>query len=213
VKIIGVVSNSAYRDIRDEAPRVLYLSFAQEADPTRERTIFLSNDVDSGRSIDLLRGAVRELDRNLPVYDIKTFAEQKAESLASNRLVATLSTFFGALALLLAGIGLYGVLAYEVNQRTIEIGIRMSLGASRAHVLWMVIRRTLLMVGGGVVLAVPLGRFCFSLISTLLFHVSPNNPLLFTASCCVLTVVALLAAASPALRAARIDPLRAIREN
>jgi ABC-type antimicrobial peptide transport system permease subunit len=142
---------------------------------------------------------------------VKTFAEQKAESLARERLTATLSGFFGALALLLASIGLYGVMAYGVLRRTREIGIRMSLGAQRAAVMWMVLRGSLAMVAGGIAVGLPLSLWLSRVVTTLLFGVSPGDPATLVAAVLVLAVVAVLAGLVPALRASRVDPMVALR--
>jgi ABC-type antimicrobial peptide transport system permease subunit len=142
---------------------------------------------------------------------VKTFAQQKLESLAPDRLLATLSKFFGGLALLLASIGLYGVMASSVQRRTREIGIRMSLGASRSSVLWMVMRSCLLLVGAGIAAGVVLSLVLSKLLTSLLFGVPPRDPFAIVAAALVLTIVAALAGYIPAFRASRVDPMIALR--
>ena len=147
----------------------------------------------------------------MPVFNIKTFSEQKAESLARERLIATLSGFFGALALLLAAIGLYGVIAYAIQRRTHEIGIRMSLGAGPSTVLWMVLRGALGMAITGIAIGLMLSSWHSRLVTAQLYGVSPSDPMTFATACVVLATVAVLAASVPAWKASRVDPMVALR--
>jgi predicted permease len=211
VRIIGIAADSKYRSVREDTPRIAYLSLQQERSPSRERTIYLRTLRDPALIAPALRAAIRELDRNLPVYGLKTFAEQKAESLAGERLIATLSGFFGVLALLLAATGLYGVLAYLVERRKREIGIRMSLGAGRENVVWMVLRGALAMGAAGLATGVPLSRWLSTLVEKQLFGIRPGDLETLAAACAVLTAIVVLAAAIPAWRASRVDPLAALR--
>jgi predicted permease len=210
-RIVGIAADSKYRSVREDTPRIAYLSFQQERSPSRERTVYLRTAGDPALAASALRGAIRELDKNLPVYGLKTFAEQKAESLASERLIATLSGFFGVLALLLAATGLYGVLAYLVERRTREIGIRMSLGAGRDHVLWMVLRGALAMAAAGLALGAPLSRWLSTLVEKQLFGIRPGDLATLAGACAILTAVVVAAAAIPAWRASRVDPMIALR--
>jgi ABC-type antimicrobial peptide transport system permease subunit len=154
---------------------------------------------------------VRAIDANQPIYDIKTMDERLARSLEARRFAATLLGVFAGLALLLAAIGLYGVIAYLVAQRSHEIGIRVALGASRADVLKLVLKQAiqlaLLGVGVGLAAAFALTR----LMASLLYGVSATDPLTFAAISVILTAVALTASYVPARRATRIDPMAALR--
>jgi len=210
-RIIGLAADSKYRSVREDTPRIAYLSFRQDRSPSRERTVYLRTAADPAFTAPALRAVIRGLDRNLPVYGLKTFAEQKAESLSSERLLAALSGFFGVLALLLAAIGLYGVLAYLVERRTREIGIRISLGAGRDRVLWMVLRGALAMAAAGLALGVPLSRWLSTLVVKQLFGIQPGDVGTLAGACAVLTAVVVAAAAIPAWRASRINPLTALR--
>jgi predicted permease len=210
-RIIGIAADSKYRSVREDTPRIAYLSFQQERSPSRERTIYLRTAGDPALLAAALRGAIREMDRNLPIYGLKTFAEQKAESLTSERLIATLSGFFGLLALLLAATGLYGVLAYLVERRTREIGIRMSLGAGRDQVLWMVLRGALAMAAAGLAVGAPLSRWLSTLVEKQLFGIRPGDVATLAAACAILAAVVVAAAAIPAWRASRVDPIIALR--
>jgi putative ABC transport system permease protein len=161
-----------------------------------------------------VRNIVTSMDPDLPLYDIKTMEEYLAVSVATPRFHAMLLEAFAALALLLTGIGLYGVIAYAVAQRTHEIGIRITLGASRADVVQMVLksglRLTAIGVSAGVVLALVAGRYISSA-SSLLFGVKPTDIVTFAAVIVIVTLVSLLACYIPAYRASRVDPMIAMR--
>jgi ABC-type antimicrobial peptide transport system permease subunit len=151
------------------------------------------------------------VDRNLPLFDVKTQTEQADQALAQERLFARLTGFFGLLALVLASIGLYGVMSYSVAQRTREIAIRMALGATQSVILRRSVGQGMLLAATGIAIgtaaAVALTRF----ISSFLFGVAPNDPLTFVVIALMLTIVALLACWIPARRAARVDPMIALR--
>jgi ABC-type antimicrobial peptide transport system permease subunit len=157
-----------------------------------------------------IREQVRALDRNLPMK-IAPFSTLMDANLVQERLIATLSAFFGGLALLLASIGLYGVMAYNVQRRTREIGIRMSLGAGRGVVLWMVLRKCLAMVLAGVAIGAPVSLWLSRLVTHQLFGIAPGDPLTIGVAATAMTAVALLAGYLPAYRASRVDPTVALR--
>lgn len=211
LEIIGIARDSKYRSVLEEVPRILYLSFQQETSPTRERTLYLRTQGDPRRLTTSLEAAIHGLDAALPLYDVKTLAVQKDESLLTERLVATLSGFFAALALILAAIGLYGVVAGSAYARTREIGIRMSLGSTRTAVIWLVLREALALVVVGVVAGVPSCLWLSRFVQSQLFGVRASNPLVLSAACAVLAGVAALAAVVPAWRAAHVNPVVALR--
>lgn len=211
VQVVGVSRDSKYRSVREETPRIVYLSLDQDETPGGNRTLYLRTAGDPNALMAALRNEIQALDKDLPLYNVKTFADQKAESLAQERLIATLSGFFGALALLLASIGLYGVMAYGVLRRSREIGIRISLGAPRASVQWMVLRECLVMVALGVTIGAPLSYWLSKLVAGQLFGVSPGDPVTLAAATAVLLGAAALAGYLPAWRASRVDPLVALR--
>jgi predicted permease len=211
VEIVGIARDSRYSGVREDTPRIAYMSFQQERSPSRERTVYLRTTGDPVVYAGALRSVIRALDRSLPVYALKTFSEQKAESLSSERLTAALSGFFGILALLLSATGLYGVLAYMVHRRTREIGIRMSLGANRGAVVWMVLRGALALTAAGLALGVPLCLWLTRFLQSLLFGIKPGDVATLAAACALLGAVVVLAACIPAWRASRVDPTVALR--
>jgi ABC-type antimicrobial peptide transport system permease subunit len=145
------------------------------------------------------------------VFGVVTMDEQIRDKLTQERMIAQLVSFFGALALLLACIGLYGVMAHGVARRTNEIGIRMALGARGGNIAWMVLRETLILVGVGLALGVPAALFAGRLVSSQLFELRGADPWTLIGAAVVLTVVAMLAGYIPARRASRVDPLTALR--
>ncbi|HEX8999582.1 MAG TPA: FtsX-like permease family protein, partial [Blastocatellia bacterium] len=159
-----------------------------------------------------IRQAIKQVNGQLPVDEVVSMSGHVGRSLAPQKLVARLAAFFGVLALLLACVGLYGVLSYAVARRTNEIGIRMALGAQSRHVLWLVLREALALLGGGVVLGLLAAVSVNRLASSLLFGLKPNDPLTLVTATVLLCVVAVLAGYLPARRAARVDPLVALRD-
>src|SRR5215475_9460910 len=207
-EIVGVVKDAKHGGPRGFTRGVLYSpTFGQNATTFQLRTA-----ADPTGVIGAVRQAAREIDANLPLYNIKTLARQVDESLAQERLISALSGFFGLLSLLLAAIGLYGILAYAVSRRTREIGIRIALGAHPGTVLRMVLRQGLILtlLGVGFGLAASLGAT--RLIASQLFDVTPTDSVTFVAAPILLLTVALLAGLVPAMRATNVDPLIAIRQ-
>ena len=168
-----------------------------------------------GAVLSQVRQAVQDIDRNLPLFDIHTLAEEMGAVLIRDRLIATLSTVFSTLALLLACVGLSGLLSFSVVQRRAEMGIRMALGANRADVIWTVMREALLLVGAGVLIGVPaslvLGRLASNRISGLLFGLQSTDPLTIAGATLLLALIAAGAGYLPARRASRVDPMVALR--
>jgi putative ABC transport system permease protein len=160
-----------------------------------------------------LRRAVAEVDPSLPLYDLGTMQGRVMDSLAESRFSTLLLTIFGAIALILAAIGVYGVISYGVAQRTQEIGIRMALGARHGDVLALVVRHGAALAGTGLLLGLAAALALSGLLSSLLFEVSPTDPPTFAAGLVVLSLVAVLAAVLPARRAARTDPAVALRND
>jgi ABC-type antimicrobial peptide transport system permease subunit len=157
------------------------------------------------------RAVVASMDANLPLTDVRTMQEQVASTMANERIFAELTSGFGVLALVLASIGIYGIMAYTVARRTSEIGIRMALGARSAQVLGMVLREVWWMAGMGVLLGVGMALWLGRLVSSMLYGLEASDPLTLAGIAALLMVIALLAGLGPARRAAGIDPMRALR--
>src|SRR6266542_4154341 len=207
-EIVGVVKDTKHSSLRETTQGAFYTpGFGQ-----RDTTFQLRTVADPTRIIGAVRQAAREIDANLPLYNIKTLATQVDESLVQERLISMLSSFFGLLSLLLAAIGLYGILAYAVSLRTREIGIRIALGAQPGAVLRMVLRQGLILtlVGVGFGLAASLGAT--RLLTSQLVDVTPTAPVTFVVAPILLLTVALLACLVPSRRATNVDPVIAIRK-
>jgi predicted permease len=214
IEIVGLAEDAKYTSQRDEVQPTVYLSWRQSLKSVGASTFEIRTAGDPGHFVSGIRQAVSEVDSNLPLTNIRTQLEQADETLSMERLFAKLLALFGVIAQLLAAIGLYGVMAYSVSQRTHEIGIRMALGANRGRVLRMVLRQgmalTVVGVGIGVAGAYALTKYLESLTS-MLFGVEPRDPVTFVGIGIGLTLVALIACLVPARRATRVDPLTALR--
>ena len=216
IEIVGICKDAKYTSQRDDVPPTMYASYRQER-PLGAATFEVRTAGDPNGLVASVRNAVRDIDTNLPLLNIKTQVEQADETLRMERLFAKLLTLFALLAQQLAAIGLFGVLAYTVSQRTHEIGIRMALGADRASVLKMIVKQGMTLAVLGVVLglagAYVLTKYLESWISLskMLFGVKVSDPLTYGVIALLLTLVALIACYVPARRATKVDPLVALR--
>ncbi len=174
-------------------------------------TVYVRTEQDPAILGGAARQVVANLDPNLPVYGLKTLIEQVNETTFSDRFVTALSLAMGLLAALLAAVGLYGVMAYVVARRTREIGIRMALGASRETIGWLVLREVFRMTAVGVLIGLPAAFGVGWLIQSLLFGVKASDPYVFALTVILLAVVTFLASVLPARKAARVDPMVALR--
>jgi putative ABC transport system permease protein len=209
LEIVGVVGD-VHADGLDTpaAPRVYFALYQR---PANEMAIFLRGAPNSSATKQAVAAAVEGVDPNLPVYGIRTMQEMMANSLERRRFVLTLMALFGALALFLASIGIYGVMAYAIGQRSQEFGIRMALGAEPRDILLLAFRPGVVLTGIGIAVGLLGGLGAARLMSSLLFGVAPYDPLTFGAVVAVLTLVALAACGIPARRALRIPPSIALR--
>jgi predicted permease len=210
VEIVGIVSDASLYDIREQAPPTLYLPSTQYGEYMGWSQLMLRTNVAPSAMANGVRQAVDSLGHE---YVAKTHlvVETIDRSLLRERVFAILSAFFGALALLLAGIGLYGLMAYNVSRRTQEIGVRIALGAARNNVLSMILRETLGVTGLGVALGLACALAASQVIVNMLYGVSAQDPATLAAAAAVLFAVAALAGWIPARRAMRVDPMVALR--
>ncbi|MGH9816334.1 MAG: ABC transporter permease, partial [Candidatus Acidiferrales bacterium] len=207
-RVVGVVADSKYRSMTEPMIPTMYLPLAQNY---QNRIVLMVRSPRPSAQVDAVRAAVRSLDANMPVFGVRTLAEQRARSLSTPRMAATLLSMLGALGLLLGTLGLYGVMAYLVTQRTHEIGIRMALGAARRDILRMVLGQALRLVLIGVALGLAGAFAATRLIQSLLQGVEPQDPQTIAAVATLLVAAALAACLLPARRALRVDPMTALR--
>jgi predicted permease len=210
IEIVGVVKDAKYSEVKDPVPPLFFRPWRQDSGIG-----FIQFYVRTATDPNLLRrtitSVVARLDPNLPVEQIKTLPQQVRENVFLDRMISILSASFAVLATLLAAVGLYGVLAYTVAQRTREIGVRMALGADARRVRGLVLRQVAIMtvIGGaiGVGAAIGLGR----LAGSLLFGLQGHDPAVLLLAAVLLTIVAFAAGGIPAARAARVHPMQALR--
>jgi predicted permease len=209
LQIVGEVRDIKVHDLREAETLMIYVAMFQA--PEGGATFETRTATDPAYVEIEAREAVKSVDSRLPVYSVKTLDSQRNDSLAQERLVASLSDLFGLLALLLTCVGLYGLMAYAVNRRTGEIGIRIALGAKRGQIAGMILAETSLLVCCGLVLGFPGAILASRLIAGQLFGLKAADPITFAAACVGLAFVALAASYAPARRAASVDPMRALR--
>jgi predicted permease len=212
LEIVGVIGDVRYESAKEQAGRTAYRPILQVQDSDAYNSnIQIRTSGDAASIAPTVRAVLKQIDSNLPVYGINTLRAQLSGALQRETLIAELVSFFGFLALLLACIGLYGVMAHGVVRRTKEIGIRMALGAERRGIVWMVMRETMLLVLVGIVIGVPVALGAARLISSQLFGLSPADPFSLIVSALVLVGVASLAGFLPARKASKVNPLTALR--
>ena len=209
-QIVGLVQNAKYSEVKREVPPLFFRPYRQD-DRLGNITFYVRTSLDPEQFLPNVPKVVAKLDANLPVEDLRTMPQQIRQNVFLDRMISVLSAAFAGLATLLAAIGLYGVLAYTVSQRTREIGLRMALGAAPSRVRGMVLRQVGVMtiVGGviGLTAAIWLGR----LAQSLLFEMKGYDPVVLVSAAAALTVVALGAGFVPAHRASQVDPMQALR--
>ncbi|HEX5732145.1 MAG TPA: ABC transporter permease [Blastocatellia bacterium] len=212
IEIVGVIGDAKYESVWGKPVRMIYRPIlqVQEQSPLL-RSLEVRTEGDPLALASQVRAVISDVNDKLAVMDVTSFSEQIASSLQQERLIARLVSFFGLLALVLACIGLYGVMAHAVVRRTNEIGIRMALGADPRKILWMVLRETLVLVFAGIAIGVPVALAAARLISSQLFEVNYADPLTIIIATAVLIAVAALAGYLPARRAAHVDPMVALR--
>lgn len=207
IEIVGVVQDSLYEGPREGVRRQAFVPNYGKGGVA----FYLRAGMGSSSAYAAARNEVRKLDAAMPVYEMKTLADQLDQTLLTERLVALLSAGFGLLATLLAAIGLYGVMAFVVARRTKELGVRLALGAQPGTVIWIVMKEVLVLLGVGLVIGVPAAYGLGQYISTQLYGLKAADPLIAGYTTFTLAAVSCLAGFIPALRASRIDPILALR--
>lgn len=208
-RVIGVVGGVKFLGLASEAPPTAYWWFPQA--PTRDFVLAVRAIDDAASVAPVAAGAIRQIDSNQAVMDVRPLAEFVSDDLARPRFAMQLLGGFAVVALLLAGMGLYGVVAFWVARRTSEIALRVAVGARPGDVLWLVMRRTVLLVGGGVVIGLVASMLSARALGGLLYGVTPADPIALVLATVFLVLVAMLAAYLPARRALRVDPIVALR--
>ncbi len=214
-QIVGVVQDSRYSNPRGETRPLIYMPFLQTSTGRGQMVLHVRVTGSTGEVLQRIRQEVAALDATMPMFDVHTLEEEMHSALVQQRLIAMLSTSFGGLSLILACVGLYGLLAFSLVQRRSEMGVRLALGARPADLVWLVVTDALILVALGLAIGLPAafaaGRFAASQISGLLFGLEATDPLTIAAAAAVLVTVAMVAAYLPARRASRVDPVMVLR--
>jgi len=209
--IVGISADAKYGWLRNDAPPTFFLLYTQSKDFHKGMTFEVRTNGEPRRFVAAIRSAVEGVDRDLPLIEVRTQAEQISANLGPERSFAAVTSGFGLLALVLASIGVYGVLASAVARRVNEIGVRMALGARARQVLWMVLREctqlSIIGIGVGLCAALMLTRF----LNSMLYGLRPTDPLTLAGAAALLLCVGLMAGWGPARRAASIQPVQALR--
>lgn len=209
LQIVGVVRDIKVHDLREASTMMLYVPMFQA--PEGGATFEVRTAMDPVYAQSAVLDVVKGIDSRLPIESVRTLSEQLDNSLVDERLVASLSSTFGLLALLLTCIGLYGLMAYTVNRRTGEIGVRMALGADRGRITRMVIGESVRLVVFGVAVGIPVAMLASRLIASQLFGLKPGDPVTLVAACALMAMVMITASWIPARRAASVDPMQSLR--
>ncbi len=213
MQIVGIAGDTKYTDLRTRIRPAVYQPYTQV--PTDTANLEVRYHGDEAGIVNAVRTAMREVDPKLPIFDLRTQNEQSEQSVAEERMFANLSSGVGLLTLVLAAVGLYGIMSHSVGRRTTEIGVRMALGAQQSDVLSMVLRESLVLVIAGIVIGVPMAlataRAVSDQLANLLFGVKPLDIVSLAAAVFVMVTVAVLASYLPARRAAQVEPMAALR--
>ncbi|MGH9628501.1 MAG: FtsX-like permease family protein [Bryobacteraceae bacterium] len=209
-RIVGVAADSKYTGVREQPAPMAYFSYKQ-MEHVSAMHVELRMAGDPELFLPAVQRTVRDYSPDLPLEQVRTQQQQFAMNFAQDRMVARLALFFGLLAVVLVATGLYGTMAYSVNRRTAEIGVRVALGAQRRDVLWMVLRESLLVCAAGIALGLPLAMAGSRLLRSMLYGVEPDDPVTFIVSLTGLLLVTTVSGLLPAPRAASIDPITALR--
>ncbi len=211
-QIVGICGDARFDQIRSPVPPTFYAAFTQARD-LREVTFELKTAGGEGSILKSVREIIRSIDKDLPVFDVRTQREQIDATLSRERLVAALASGFGVLALVLASVGIYGVMAYGLARRTSEIGVRIALGAQRSQVLRMVLREAAFLAVAGIAIGIVASLALTRYIRGMLYGLTPSDPLTICGAVLLLVLMVLAAGWLPARRASRLDPMVALRHD
>jgi ABC-type antimicrobial peptide transport system permease subunit len=209
-EVIGVARDSRFYNVRKAIRPQIYLDDDQNPD-IQQINVYLRTTMNAGQVSAIVRQVVRSLDPNIPVFALRTLDDQAELTLARENMLTSLTSVFGALATILAAVGIYGLMSFNVARRTREIAVRMALGAPSASVKWLVMRETLSLAGAGVAIALPAAWALARLVETQLYGVKPGDAVSMWLAVAALAAVALLAGYLPVRRAAGIEPMQALR--
>jgi predicted permease len=209
-EIVGVVRDAHYNSVKGEAPNMVYRPIEQSVNDY-PHSLEVRTDGNPAALGPEIRNVLRQVEPRLPIGTVDTLDERITRTMGSERLMMWLTMAFGAVALFLACLGLYGTISYAVTRRTAELGVRMALGAGRGTVQWMILREAFILVGAGLFLGIPLAFGAARAMSTLLFGVTAADPVATGSAVAALVLIAALAAYLPARRASRVDPMLALR--
>lgn len=211
IEIVGLIEDISFRFIREDEPEHVFFPFVQEPSLASDGTFYLRVRGDPEASFSAIRASVAQINPALPIRNLTTLDDQIDRALSTERALATLSSGFGAIALLLSIVGLYGVMSFVVTERRREIGVRIALGAARSNAVWLITRDALFMIGTGVALALPASWALRRLVEAELFGVRAFDGSTIALASALLALVALGATLRPAWRAASVDPSEALR--
>jgi putative ABC transport system permease protein len=209
-QIVGVVGNIRRAGLRDDPRADMYFPF--ERNPSGQITLFVRTSSDPARALPALAAALRTVDAKTTLTDSQTLAAVASESVRTTKLVLWLLALFAATALVLAAVGIYGVMSYVVRQRTREIGTRIALGATRGNILWLVMRQGAAIAAAGTLAGLVIGLAAARSLASILYGVSASDPATLAAAAVVLVATIMAACYLPARRAARVDPARTLAE-
>jgi predicted permease len=210
IEIVGLVKNAKYSDVKDTVPPLFFVPWRQDAS-IGTLSFYVRTAVPPAQQVHAIPALLKRLAPTVPIEDLKTMPQQIRDNVALDRMISILSAVFAALATVLAAVGLYGVLAYTVQQRTREIGVRMALGADAGKVRALVVRQVGVMIGIGGVIGVAGALSLGRVLQSLLYRLRGYDPVVFALSLGILAAVAAAASYAPVLRACRVDPVEALR--
>jgi predicted lysophospholipase L1 biosynthesis ABC-type transport system permease subunit len=211
-RIVGVVGDAKFMSMRNDFLPMVYLCYLQTRRPPGQMTYELRTQGDPRGHAETVRRIVQQFDSRMAISDMGTLAAHVDEAISREITLARLCSAFAALALLIACVGLYGTVAYNVERRTGEIGVRVALGAQRPTILWMILREVLVLALIALAIGAPVALAGGRIVKSLLYGIPPNDPVTIAFSAVALLTAGLLAAYLPARRASRINPMTAVRQ-